>query len=111
MELLKSTDPQEWSFAETQQLGQLAWRWKENGQPRNTVQNLASALCDETYPLPRILSGPYYATKWDPTAVREVLDALSISRCRVFVGSKDPLPGRAFWPSAEEVSFPRDSPL
>ncbi|GAA5862935.1 hypothetical protein JCM3774_006692 [Rhodotorula dairenensis] len=101
VDLLKRTPVQEWAFVETQQLGKIAWRWKENGQPRDTVRNFASQLCDAAYAPPKILAGPYYATKWDPQAIRMVMDLLEMERCRVFLGSQAPRAGRDYWPKKE----------
>lgn len=102
VELLKRTPVQEWAFLETQQLGKIAWRWKENGQPRDTVRNFASQLCDAIYDPPKILAGPYCATEWDPQAIRGVMDMLDIQRCRVFLGSQAPRAGHEFWPKREQ---------
>lgn len=101
VELLKRTPVQEWAFLETQQLGKIAWRWKENGQPRDTVRNLASQLCDAAYAPPKVLAGSYYATQWDPEAIRVVLDQLSMERCRVFLGSQAPPAGLEYWTKKE----------
>ncbi|GAA5989095.1 hypothetical protein JCM10908_001155 [Rhodotorula pacifica] len=102
IDLLKRTPVRDWAFAETQQLGKIAWRWKENGQPRDTVRNLASHLCDDTYAPSRLLAGRYYATTYDPDAIKKVMDLLVLERGRVFVGSQAPRPGRDFWPLKEQ---------
>ncbi|GAA5969986.1 hypothetical protein JCM11641_000219 [Rhodosporidiobolus odoratus] len=102
LDLLKSLPPQQWAWEEMQQLGKIGWRWKEKGQPQSTARNLASQLGETLYPSEKMLVGPWYATKWDSDIVRRVLECIKVENCRVFVGSKDPLPGRAFWKGTEK---------
>lgn len=103
LDLLKSTPPQEWAFTEMRRLGEIGWRWKEQGQPQSTARNLASQLGETLYPPDKMLVGPWFATKWDEARMRETMDLLRVDNCRVFVGSKEPLPGRDFWKQTEEV--------
>ncbi|GAA6026785.1 hypothetical protein JCM8097_005860 [Rhodosporidiobolus ruineniae] len=102
LDLLKSTPPLEWSWAETQQLGKLAWRWKEKGPPQSAVRNLASQLGEYKAPLEKQLVGPWFATVWDEGVVKKVLEEIKVENCRVFVGSKEPLEGREFWKEKEK---------
>lgn len=101
LELLRSTPPQEWTFAEMKQLGEIAWRWKEHGQPGPMVKNLASRL-HSLGPRERLLVAPYFATTFDGALIREMADGLVAKRCRVFVGSKEPLEGRGEWDLKEQ---------
>ncbi|GAA5943355.1 hypothetical protein JCM3775_005906 [Rhodotorula graminis] len=102
LDLLKSTPPQEWAFNEMRRLGEIGWRWKEQGQPQSTVRNLASQLGETLYPPEKTLVGPWFATQWDEALMREVMELLRVENCRVFVGSRDPLPGRDFWAQKEK---------
>ncbi|GAA5879693.1 hypothetical protein JCM8547_008957 [Rhodosporidiobolus lusitaniae] len=102
IELLKSTPPVEWSWEETKKLGELAWRWKEKGQPQSTTRNLASQLGEELYPPERALVGPWFAMEWDAEVVKKTLEELKFENLRVFVGSKEPLEGREFWKEKEK---------
>ncbi|GAA5906213.1 hypothetical protein JCM8208_000664 [Rhodotorula glutinis] len=102
LDLLRSTPPQEWAFDEMRRLGEIGWRWKEQGQPQSTVRNLASQLGETLYPPDKTLVGPWFATRWDEERVREVMELLRVENCRVFVGSKEPLPGRDFWTQKEK---------
>ncbi|GAA5908366.1 hypothetical protein JCM6882_007915 [Rhodosporidiobolus microsporus] len=102
VDLLKTTPPQQWAWEEMQQLGRIAWRWKEKGQPQSAVRNLASQLGEALYPLEKQLVGPWYAEKWDAQVVKDALDRLTVDNCRVFVGSKEPLEGRGFWKKTEK---------
>ncbi|GAA6001195.1 hypothetical protein JCM10207_007455 [Rhodosporidiobolus poonsookiae] len=102
VDLLKSTPPLEWAWQEQQDLGRIAWRWKEKGQVQSTVRNLASNLGESLYPPKRQLVGGWYATDWDEALIKETMEHLRLDNCRVFVGSKEPLPGRQFWAAKEK---------
>ncbi|ORY54263.1 Metalloenzyme, LuxS/M16 peptidase-like protein [Leucosporidium creatinivorum] len=102
LSLLRSTPPQEWAFAEQQKLGQIGWRWKENGQPSPFVKGLASRMTDLEYPPERVLVGPWFAVEFDEKVIRECLERMTVEGCRVLVGSKEPLEGRAEWSEKEE---------
>jgi hypothetical protein len=82
-------------------LGEIGWRWKENGQPSPLVKALASRLSTSGYSPAKLLVGSWFATDFDGELIQTCLDALSASQCRVFVGSKEPLPGQ-FWPLIEK---------
>lgn len=100
--LLRSTPPQAWAAAEMKKLGEIGWRWKENGQPAPLVKGLASRLTEGTYPPGKVLVGPWFADEFDEARVVECLEGLVSERCRVFVGSKEPLEGREGWSEREE---------
>jgi insulysin len=85
-----------------QKLGQIGWRWKENGQPSPLVKGLASRLTDREYPAERVLVGPWFATEFDEKAIAECLKRLTAEGCRVLVGSKEPLEGRGDWSEREQ---------
>lgn len=100
--LLRSTPPQAWAAAESKKLGEIGWRWKENGQPAPLVKGLASRLTEGTYPPDKVLVGPWFAEEFDEARVKECLEGLVSERCRVFVGGKEPLEGREGWSEKEE---------
>lgn len=83
-------------------LGEIGWRWKENGQPTPLVKGLASRLTELTYPPEKLLVGPWFASEYSEQGIKRCMDDLVQERSRVFVGSKEPLEGRAFWERTEE---------
>lgn len=85
-----------------QKLGQIGWRWKENGQPSPLVKGLASRLTDREYPSERVLVGPWFAVDFDEKIIKECLKKLTVENCRVLVGSKEPLEGRGDWTEREQ---------
>ncbi|GAA5931722.1 uncharacterized protein JCM15063_001550 [Sporobolomyces koalae] len=100
--ILRSTPPLQWSWEETAQLGRIAWRFKEQGQPQSTARNLASQLAVSSYPPSKTLIGPWFADKWRPDEIKALLEQLQPKYGRVFVGSKEPIEGREFWQSQEK---------
>ncbi|BGP22999.1 a-pheromone processing metallopeptidase ste23 [Rhodotorula toruloides] len=102
IKLLKSTPPQRWAFEEIQQLGKIDWRWKEKGQPQSTTRNLASQIGETLYDPDKLLVGPWFATEWDVALIKKTMGYLRADNCRVFVGSKEPLPGREVWKEREK---------
>ena len=100
LELLRNQPAEEWIFNETQQLGKIAWRFKEKSQPSPTVRSICSALHNPV-PRERLLVSPYYATEFGPELVRDCLAGLTKERCRVFIGSNVPLDERG-WDQVEE---------
>lgn len=74
----------------------MSFRWKENAQPGATAKNLASQL-SSLYPRDKLLAGPYFATEFDAALIQRCVDGLTPVQCRVFVGSKKPLPEREGW--------------
>lgn len=105
IDLLRRTPPQQWAFDEIRRLGQIGWRWKEKGQPQSATRNLASQLGETLYPPEKQLVGPWFATHWDEQLIRQMLDRLRLDNCRIFVGSQQPIVGRDFWQSTEQVSL------
>ncbi|GAA5854680.1 hypothetical protein JCM5353_000824 [Sporobolomyces roseus] len=102
LDLLRSTPPLHWSWNESSRLGQIAWRFKEKGQPQSTARNLASQLSTSRYPPSKILVGPWYASEWSEKEIKDILECVRPERGRVFVGSKDPIAGREFWKEKEK---------
>ncbi|KII85853.1 hypothetical protein PLICRDRAFT_165360 [Plicaturopsis crispa FD-325 SS-3] len=101
LDILRSTTPQEWAFHEIQALGKIAWRFQEKGQPRPTVQALASQL-QTLYPRDKILVGRWFADRFDADLIQKCLHALTAENCRIFVGSPKPLAGKDYWPLKEK---------
>ncbi|SCV68931.1 BQ2448_1951 [Microbotryum intermedium] len=94
LDILASTPPQRWAFDEMVKLGQIGWRWKENGQPTSLVKNLASRMATTLYPPEKSLSGLWYATKFDEALLRTCAGLLKMDKCRVFLGSREVVEGR-----------------
>ena len=104
LDLLRSTPPLHWSWDESSRLGQIAWRFKEKGQPQSTARNLASQLSTSRYPPSKLLVGPWFASEWNEQEIRDVMDCVRPEKGRVLIGSKDPIEGREFWKEKEKVS-------
>lgn len=100
LELLRSTSPKEWIFRETQSLGQISWRYVQKGAVASTVRGLASQM-QTLYPRERLLIGPYFATEFNASLLQECIAGLVQDKCRVFLGSKDPLEGME-WDRVEQ---------
>ncbi|SDA07204.1 BZ3501_MvSof-1269-A2-R1_Chr4-3g07251 [Microbotryum saponariae] len=94
LDILASTTPQRWAFDEMMKLGQIGWRWKENGQPTALVKSLASRMAKTLYPPEKILSGPWYATKFDGELFKTYARRLRMEKCRIFLGSREVVGGR-----------------
>ncbi|KDE02956.1 hypothetical protein MVLG_06522 [Microbotryum lychnidis-dioicae p1A1 Lamole] len=94
LDILASTTPQRWAFDEMMKLGQIGWRWKENVQPTALVKSLASRMATTLYPPEKILSGPWYATKFDEELFGRYARTLRMERCRIFLGSREVVEGR-----------------
>jgi len=105
LDLLRSTPPLHWSWDESSRLGQIAWRFKEKGQPQSTARNLASQLSTSRYPPSKLLVGPWFASEWNEQEIRDVMECVRPERGRVFIGSKEPIEGREFWKEKEKVSL------
>ncbi|KAK4058714.1 metalloprotease [Microbotryomycetes sp. JL221] len=91
LRLLSTTPPQNWVHEEERRLGEIAWQFKENGQPTPVVNSLASRLATAAYASNKILIGPYFATEFNSELLIDLLARLTPDQCRIFVGSKEPL--------------------
>lgn len=96
LDLLRAHKSYESIFRELQQVRHNAWRWLEKGEPLATVRTRSAFLLDP-YPPEQILSGSILATQFDPDLIAEYLSFLTLERCRVFMGTKQPLEGREDW--------------
>lgn len=103
LSILRASPPLKWCWEESAQLGRIAWRFKEKGQPQSTVRNLATTLSTSRYPPSKTLVASWYASQWDENEVREVLECIKPEKGRVFVGSKGPIEGREMWKEKEKV--------
>ncbi|GAA5998202.1 hypothetical protein JCM5350_002919 [Sporobolomyces pararoseus] len=102
LSILRASPPLKWCWEESAQLGRIAWRFKEKGQPQSTVRNLATTLSTSRYPPSKTLVASWYASQWDENEVREVLECIKPEKGRVFVGSKGPIEGREMWKEKEK---------
>lgn len=92
IDLIRSEILPEWAFRENVALGEIGWKWKEHSLPEPTVTSLSSQL-QSLYSRTKLLVGPYFPTEFSPELVKTLVDNLTPDRCRILVGSKDPLPG------------------
>lgn len=99
VELMRATGPEEWRFNEIQNLVRIDWRFLEKiGAADTTIHSASELHLPQGYPEEHIL---HSEAKFNPQLISEQLDFLEPANCRIFVGTKDPLPGREFWPLRE----------
>lgn len=58
-------------------------------------------MTQNTYPARELLIGPWYATQFDEKAISSCLELLTLDKCRLLIGSKEPLDGRDYWTKTE----------
>ncbi|KAE8269997.1 hypothetical protein A4X09_0g2343 [Tilletia walkeri] len=85
--LLKARGVEEWAYAEVEQLQKLAFKFAEKMPPASYTSDLASQL-QEPYPREWIISGGTLVRRFGVDEIRETLDCLRPSQCRIFVAAK-----------------------
>lgn len=114
LDLMRSLEPGDWSrlFEELNRVGEMRWRFLEKRKPREEAQRLVERLITQQLattsqsplPLEQILVVHFFsATECGSNLITEdCLEFLKAGNCRVFVGTKEPLEGREFWPLKEQ---------
>ncbi|KAK0522926.1 metalloprotease [Tilletia horrida] len=85
--LLKARGVEEWAYAEVEQLQKLAFKFAEKMPPASYTSDLASQL-QEPYPREWVISGGTLVRKFGVDEIRQTLDCLKPSNCRIFVAAK-----------------------
>ncbi len=74
LRMIRQAGVQPWVFAEEQQLNDIAFRFKENGDPLSYATHLAHNL--KRYPLAEVIRGDYLLKDYDPQLIHDYLDYL-----------------------------------
>ncbi|CAM9916972.1 unnamed protein product [Scytosiphon promiscuus] len=69
-------------------LGEIGFRFLENGTPSRAVQNIATTLGEGEVEPEEVLSGAFTVLDWDPAAITDVIDRLTPRNCQILVVSK-----------------------
>ncbi|CAD6898866.1 unnamed protein product [Tilletia controversa] len=92
--LLKARGVEEWAYAEVEQLQNLAFKFAEKMPPASYTSDLASQL-QEPYPREWVISGGTLVRRFGVDEIRQTLDCLVPSQCRIFVAAKSIPPNAA----------------
>ncbi|RKO84131.1 Metalloenzyme, LuxS/M16 peptidase-like protein, partial [Blyttiomyces helicus] len=97
IEMIRKTGVQEWVFRECQSLATISFRFKEKSPPSSYASRTAGSMHD--YSPADILSGGYVIPEYDPAAIVQCIDALSVDRFKLTLIS--PLFETAGWNKAD----------
>eukprot|EP00903_Cladosiphon_okamuranus_P005475 g5460.t1 len=86
--LLKAEPPQKRIQDDLAAMGQISFRFLENGPPSGAVQNIATTLGEDEVEPEEVLSERYTVLDWDPEAVTDVINRLTPRNCQILVVSK-----------------------
>ncbi|KAK0556291.1 metalloprotease [Tilletia horrida] len=92
--LLKQKGVEEWAYDEVAQLQNLSFKFAEKTSPSAYTSDLASQL-QEPYPREWVISGGSLLREFAVQEIRQIVDSLRPSNCRIFVAAKTIPPSSA----------------
>jgi insulysin len=100
VDLLKASSIPEWTFEEVKKLCDLAFRFKEKGPPSSYSSTISTQM-QQSYPREWVLSAPYLTREFEPNQIRELVDCLSATNCRVSIAAQSLPDGSKDWDQKE----------
>ncbi|CAL9729259.1 A-factor-processing enzyme [Monosporozyma unispora] len=88
IEMLKNELPKDWIFTELQEISNACFKFKQKGNPSNTVSTLAKALEKEYIPVNHILA-TNLMTENEPDMVVQYVNSMTMENSRITLISKD----------------------
>ena len=88
IEMLRHSLPQEWIYLELQNINKANFKFKQNGNPSNTVSSLSKMLEKEYIPVGDILATNLF-TKYEPELITKYLEMMTFDNSRITLISKD----------------------
>lgn len=88
IEMLKEELPKDWVFNELQEISNACFKFKQKGNPSNTVSTLAKALEKEYIPVNRILSTNLLIEN-EPDLIVNYVNSMTLENSRITLISKD----------------------
>lgn len=75
LDVIRKEGVEAWRYAEEQQLGEIAFRFRENGRAISTVRQLADQMHE--YPISEVISAPYTYKRFDAKLIHQYLEKMT----------------------------------